>query len=95
MKEKRSLLQRLAGAVKTSATRVTPRAKKRFKAGLKARGLSRAGVKAAMKKAGAAAPAKSAAKAAPAGKKAVGTARLQKLARAGSQLRVTPRKGRF
>lgn len=104
MKEKRTLLQKLAARLKKSATKVNPKAKKGFKAALKGRGFSKKEIKAATKKASA--TAKAAAKAVKTAKTpksapekepvkvagiSVDVAKVQKLAKIGGQLRPTPR----
>ena len=101
MKEKRTLLQKLAARLKKSATKVNPKAKKGFKAALKGRGFSKKEIKAATKKASA--TAKAAAKAVKEPKEPpekgpitvagvpVNVAKVQKLAKIGAQLRPTPR----
>ena len=104
MKEKRTLLQALAARLKKSATRVNPKAKKGFKASLKGRGFSKKQIKAATKKASATAKAAAKAVKAPKAPKAapekepvkvagipINTAKIQKAAKIGAQLRPTPR----
>ena len=94
MKEKRTLLQKLAARLKKSATQVNPKAKKGFQAALKGRGYSKKKIKVEWKKAND--RAKIAAKAAkapeePRDRKTVTAARVQKLVKIGSQLRPSPR----
>ncbi len=93
MKEKRTLLQKLAAQVKKSATRVNPRAKKSFKASLRGRGYSKRKINGVLKQASA--RSKAAAKPAPpAGTqepKKLTAARVQKLVQIGTRLRPSPR----
>ena len=94
MKEKRTLLQKLAARLKKSATQVNPKAKKGFKASLRGRGYSRKKIKVEWKKAND--RAKIAAKAAkapeePQEQKTVTAAKVQKLVKIGGQLRPSPR----
>ena len=93
MKEKRTLLQKLAAHVKKSATRVNPKAKKSFSASLKGRGYSKKKIRSAWKKANerAKAAAKPAPPAEPQETKKLTAARVQKLVQIGSQLRPSPR----